>query len=152
MEGGRIVQVGTPAEIYEHPRSRFVSDFIGVSNFLPGRVVGVEGARLVVELPGPLRVRAAAGDAFAPGDAVEIAVRPEKIRLAVEPGPADNRVPGRIESLVYLGAVTYYYLRLPGELRLVVLEQNLARRPARAPGEAVDAVWDASSALALRRA
>jgi spermidine/putrescine ABC transporter ATP-binding subunit len=152
MEGGRIVQVGTPAEIYEHPRSRFVSDFIGVSNFLPGRVVGVDGARLVVELPGPLRVRAAAGDAFAPGDAVEIAVRPEKIRLAVEPGPADNRVPGRIESLVYLGAVTYYYLRLPGELRLVVLEQNLARRPARAPGEAVDAVWDASSALALRRA
>ena len=157
MEGGEIVQIGTPTEIYERPRSRFVSDFIGISNFLTGRLVAREGAAITVELPGALRVRAAAtdgpADRLALGDTVELAVRPEKIQLAAAAGTAANCVSGRVENVVYLGAVTYYYLRLPGDTRLVVMEQNQAPRPDTPPypvGATVYAAWDLESTLPLR--
>ena len=61
MESGAIVQIGTPSEIYERPRSRFVSDFIGISNFLAGRVVERRGDLVSVEV-GPFRLHAAGGD------------------------------------------------------------------------------------------
>jgi putrescine transport system ATP-binding protein len=86
---------------------------------------------------------------------VEIAVRPEKIRLSAEPPPDPNAVRGRIENVVYLGAVTFYYLGLAGGLRLVVMAQNQAVSPGGgglAVGEAVYAGWDAASALPLRGA
>jgi spermidine/putrescine ABC transporter ATP-binding subunit len=153
MEGGEIVQIGTPTEIYERPRTRFVSDFIGVSNFLAGRVVRRTGAAVAVEV-GAFHLLAAGGDGLAPGDAVEVAVRPEKIRLsAVAPAQA-NAVQGRIENVVYLGAVTFYYLRLPDDQRLVVMEQNQTPRGPGAGhpvGSTVFAGWDPEGTLPLRR-
>ncbi len=152
MEHGRIVQIGAPAEIYERPRTRFVSDFIGVSNFLPGTVVGGGERELTVELPGGVRVRALPADGLGVGDRVELAVRPEKIRLAEAPEPGANCVPGQVENVVYLGALTYYYLRLPGGTRLVALEPNRAPGaggPPAAVGRPVYACWDALSTLPL---
>ncbi len=154
MERGEIIQIGTPTEIYERPRSRFVTDFIGVSNFLEGRVVAVTAAGATIELPGGARVQAEGADHPAAGDRVEVAVRPEKIRLSDAPPPTVNSLEGRIENVVYLGAVTYYYLRMPGEARLVVMEQNQAGRDGRAGhaiGQAVYAGWDPASTLVLRR-
>jgi spermidine/putrescine transport system ATP-binding protein len=153
MEGGEIVQIGTPTEIYERPRSRFVSDFIGVSNFLTGRVVERSGASLTIEVGG-VRLQASGGDGLAPGDRVEIAVRPEKIRLSPHPPTRPNVMQGQIENVVYLGAVTFYYLRLAGEERLVVMEQNQTPRApgaGHAVGSVVYAGWDADSTLALRQ-
>jgi spermidine/putrescine ABC transporter ATP-binding subunit len=151
MESGAIVQIGTPSEIYEHPRSRFVSDFIGTSNFLAGRVVERRGDTVAVEV-GPFRFEAAGGDGLAPGDRVEIAVRPEKIRLSVEPPAQPNAVRGQIDHVVYLGAVTFYYMRLEGDLRLIVMEQNQAPRPEGdlTVGAIIHAGWDVASALPLR--
>jgi spermidine/putrescine ABC transporter ATP-binding subunit len=169
MERGEIVQIGTPGEIYEHPRSRFVSDFIGVSNFLAGRVVARDGGAVTIALDGAeagaVPLVAASADGLAPGDPVEVAVRPEKIRLAngsarradAPVGRADapvNIIAGRVENVVYLGAVTYYYLRIAGDQRLVVMDQNRGVQQAggtHAVGQAVDAIWDAASSLALRR-
>jgi len=158
MERGEIVQVGTPTEIYERPRSRFVSDFIGISNFLTGPVVAREAGILTVELPGALRVQVAAGDGrgdgLTVGETVELAVRPEKIQLAATAVPAANCVSGRVENVLYLGPVTYYYVRIAGDARLVVMEQNQAPGPASPPypvGVTVYAGWDADSTLLLRR-
>jgi spermidine/putrescine transport system ATP-binding protein len=153
MEGGEIVQIGTPTEIYERPRSRFVSDFIGISNFLAGRVVDRGDAMVTVEV-GALRVHAVGGDGLAQGDRVEVAVRPEKIRLSVEPLALPNCAQGRIENVVYLGAVTFYYLRLPGDARLIVMEQNQTPQPpgaGHAVGSTVYAGWEADSSLPLRQ-
>jgi len=148
MEHGVIVQSGTPTEIYERPRSRFISDFIGVSNFLPGRVVAVAAAGATIELPGGVRVQAEAADRLTPGDPVEVAGRPAQIRLGDVP-PADaNHLAGRVENVVYLGAVTYYYLRVAGDARLVVMEQN-ATGAVRAIGQTVHAAWDPASTLVL---
>jgi spermidine/putrescine ABC transporter ATP-binding subunit len=154
MERGDIVQIGTPAEIYERPRSRFVSDFIGISNFLPGRILARNGSELTVQVEGGLRLRAPAGADLEVGETVELAIRPEKLRMALGPVPAANTVPGRIENIVYLGAITYYYVRVEGDARLVVLEPNQSPTSARAPyppGQEVHVGWELESTLVLRR-
>jgi ABC-type Fe3+/spermidine/putrescine transport system ATPase subunit len=151
MEHGEIVQIGTPTEIYERPRSRFVSDFIGVSNILEGKVVGHGAGALVVELPSGTRVSATPVDGPGVGDRIEVAVRPEKMRLAETAGGSANWLQGAIENVVYLGAVTYYYVQT-ADARLVVMEQNRAPRPASAPspiGLPVHACWDVESTLVL---
>ena len=153
MENGEIIQIGTPTEIYERPRSRFVSDFIGVSNFLAGRVVEHRGETVSVEV-GAFRLQATGGDGLAPGDRVEVAVRPEKILLSADPPAHPNAVRGQIENVVYLGAVTFYHLRLEGDLRLVVMEQNQTPRPpgaGHAVGSTVYAGWATDSALPMRQ-
>jgi spermidine/putrescine transport system ATP-binding protein len=153
MEQGEIVQIGTPTEIYERPRSRFVSDFIGVSNFLAGRVVehAVEGILVELEDADECRLRVAGANSLRPGERVEVAVRPEKIRLVPARAPGTNALPGRVDNVVYLGAVTYYYVRVAANVRLTVMEQNQAPRSrgGYAVGDTVYAVWDAEGALPL---
>jgi len=151
MEHGEIVQIGTPTEIYERPRSRFVSDFIGVSNILEGKVVAHDAGALAVELSSGTRVSATPVEGVGAGDRLEIAVRPEKIRLSAVAGGSANCLPGTIENVVYLGAVTYYYVQT-ADARLVVMEQNRAPHLASAPsaiGQAVHACWDVASTLVL---
>jgi spermidine/putrescine transport system ATP-binding protein len=153
MEQGEIVQIGTPTEIYERPRSRFVSDFIGVSNFLAGRVVehAEEGVLVQLDEADQCRLWVPGANSLQPGDRVEVAIRPEKIRLVRPRAPGANALPGRVENVVYLGAVTYYYVRVAGGVRLTVMEQNQVPRSqgGYAAGDPVHAVWDAESALPL---
>jgi spermidine/putrescine ABC transporter ATP-binding subunit len=151
MEGGQIVQVGTPTEIYERPRSRFVSDFIGVSNILEGKVVSRGPGALVVGLASGAQVRAMPVEGPGAGDRIEVAVRPEKIRLSKAPEAPANALPGTVENVVYLGAVTYYYVQT-ADARLVVMEQNRVARPPSEPspvGRSVHACWDVESTLIL---
>jgi ABC-type Fe3+/spermidine/putrescine transport system ATPase subunit len=80
IQAGRIVQEGAPLEIYRHPRSRFVADFIGDMNFLSARVVASNGSGIVVEFCGEVAT-IEAGDAQ-PGTAVTLGIRPENLRLS----------------------------------------------------------------------
>jgi putrescine transport system ATP-binding protein len=111
MDRGRIVQVGTPAQIYESPVNRLVADFIGSVNLLEGRVVavGADGLTIRSELFG-CTIRAAHCPECAPGDTVWAAIRPEKIGLAgAVPGeaePGDNRLSGRVTEVAYMGDVS----------------------------------------------
>jgi putative spermidine/putrescine transport system ATP-binding protein len=102
---GRIEQVGTPAEIYEHPASVFIAGFVGTSNVLSG-----EAAVAITGSP----------DRFT--------VRPEKIRIA-EPdapvGDGDCSAEGTVRDVVYLGTTTRYIIALEAGVDLVVVEQNL---------------------------
>ena len=106
MSRGRIEQLGAPREIYDHPATRFVADFIGASTVLRGRAVAVD--RLA--MAGDASLRVAAGRALRVGEEVELAIRPERVRLA--PGPGDNVLDARIEGLVYQGAQTEVTARL----------------------------------------
>jgi ABC-type Fe3+/spermidine/putrescine transport system ATPase subunit len=96
MSAGRIEQIGTPREVYETPRTRFVADFIGASNLLAGVVEG-DAVRVG-------SVRLASGDTAAPGP-VTVLIRPERIRLvSAGAAPAGGTVlSGRIAEVVYLG-------------------------------------------------
>jgi spermidine/putrescine ABC transporter ATP-binding subunit len=142
MRDGVIEQIGPPAEIYEQPASRFVADFVGVSNFLSGRVLGRDGDDAIVETGGGLRL---AVRAARPPDAarVTVALRPESIALSAAIEEGLNRVAATIEQVVYRGLVSHYYLALADGRALVAFIQNGGDAPGDAfrPGMRVTASW-----------
>ncbi len=104
MREGRIMQVGTPTEIYDHPRSRYVADFIGDTNFLVGRVSGN-----TVLLEGNLRLSLPIRGLE--DSIVTLAVRPERASLSVDDG-----LPARVQQVVYMGTDTVYHVDLSGQV------------------------------------
>jgi spermidine/putrescine transport system ATP-binding protein len=144
MDAGRLVQLATPREIYEAPRTAFVADFVGVSNFLTGTVRGASNGRVAVELPGGWRLERAFRDAPAPGTAVRVAVRPEKVRLA----PAGGGLGGRLEDYVYLGSRVTLLVRLP-DGHVLQVEDPAVRRidGPTAIGGPLAVEWDAADCL-----
>jgi spermidine/putrescine ABC transporter ATP-binding subunit len=114
MGRGRIEQLGAPREIYERPANRFVADFIGASTVLRGRAV----ARDLVALAPGLTIRVAAGEALRAGEEVELAIRPERVRLAG--GPGEGTAEARVEGLVYQGSLTEVTARLGDGQRVLV--------------------------------
>src|SRR5215831_3660952 len=86
MDDGSIEQLGTPREIYEHPRTRFVAGFIGTSNLISGTASRVDGDRAVIEVsPDERIVVPVSGEGLTPGAPLELTVRPEKIEISVTP-------------------------------------------------------------------
>ncbi len=127
MNLGIIEQIGTPAQVYEMPRSPFVAAFIGDTNFLPGTIKSLTGdgyCSLVIE---DFAACEAYMDApFAEGAQVALSIRPEKLNIArerVEPGPRRNIVRGIVEDIIYMGSETKYWVRC-GKHRLHVLRQH----------------------------
>ncbi len=138
MNAGRVEQIGTAEEIYTRPRTRFVAEFIGTCNFLPGQVVSVGPEWLRVRAD-DLEVAAAPGDpAPAPGARGTISVRPEVIRIleaGAAPPPGASLVEGRVREITYLGAVRHYRVTLPSGRDLIVYQQSggVAPTPEDAP-------------------
>lgn len=125
MNAGRVLQVGTPVEIYERPSSRFVADFIGESNFLRGRVTEVGSGEVSVTLDGGFPVSVRCDLLPARGTEVTVAVRPEKIRIAPAEAPeANGLVRGRVEEVIYIGTDTFYVVRITDETVVRVRSQN----------------------------
>ena len=138
MNHGRVLQVGTPQEIYERPATRFVADFIGESNFLEGRVVACEGNRALVQI-GSIHTSVVSDHPLAIDQWVTLAVRPERIRLC----PC-GRSPwtGQVEELIYSGKETRYRVRLSPEVTLVVSSPGTNGIGV---GERVGVEWDEPS-------
>ena len=129
MRAGRIVQTGTPREIYETPANRFVADFIGSVNLLEGEIERREAGCVTVRVADIERVVrvAYAGDAAA-GAGCAIALRPEKLSLSrEEPLQVGNRVRGVIVDVAYLGASCIFRVRLPSGRLLQVTAANQRR-------------------------
>lgn len=117
LSKGRLEQVGAPEEIYEHPKSRFVADFIGESNLLSARVSAVDASGAVFDVSGLGRVQL---DGCAPvkmGLDVTLSVRPERIALHAD--YADKLGPARVFDRTYLGNAVEYHLRA-GDVTLTV--------------------------------
>ncbi|HZS33087.1 MAG TPA: ABC transporter ATP-binding protein [Methylomirabilota bacterium] len=117
MAGGRVVQVGPPADLYDRPATRFVAEFLGDSNLERGTVTGPAGdGRWRVDCGG-LALTAAAPRTWTPGSRVAVAVRPERVRVRRpgDPGPESpaNTCPGVIEEVIFRGALRRYRVRLP---------------------------------------
>ncbi|HET6649006.1 MAG TPA: ABC transporter ATP-binding protein [Candidatus Limnocylindria bacterium] len=131
---GRIEQVGTPADVYEHPTTTFVAGFVGTSNLLTG-----DAARAVIGRDGVYTVR------------------PEKIRLAdptVEPADDEGSAAGRIGEVVYIGPETRYIVELEIGGQLVVTQQNLETSSMEAletQGRPVRLIWKRRHVLSLAK-
>ncbi len=150
MHGGRIQQLGHPADIYERPTSRYVADFIGETNFLEGQITAVDGAWAQVLIDDQLALSAPAVAGLVSGAHVTVALRPEKLNVLAEPDSTRQCVPGRVEEVVYIGTDTRYIVRLTGRTRVVVRMQNLntGTTPYAHDAEVLVA-WEPSSARLL---
>jgi len=152
MSAGHVLQVDAPRAIYEHPATRFVADFIGVTNFLDGRLVSSDGREAVVEVDRVGALRAGPRPEMTAGQPVTVAVRPERMRLAAG-GNEDNGVAGTLEEIVFVGNDTHYFVRLGGGPRVMVREQNQVPTDQGVPfepGQSVTVAWAIASTTLLR--
>jgi putrescine transport system ATP-binding protein len=130
MNRGQVMQVGTPAEIYEFPQSRFVADFIGTTNLFEGTVSGHRPGHLLVNSPeAGCELIVDETGRFGSGQRVWVALRPEKIRLSKEPigGDRVNQVKGTVWELGYLGNRSTYRIKTDSGKLVTVFAQNERR-------------------------
>jgi len=124
MNHGRIVQLGTPEEVYNEPADAYVADFLGVSNLMDAAVeAGGNGRGSCRVRLGDFILDASAGRVDATG-AVKLAIRPERIDLHPHESTGSNRVPGMVERIVFLGSTTHIYVRLATGSALQALVRN----------------------------
>jgi spermidine/putrescine transport system ATP-binding protein len=127
MNGGHIEQLGEPADLYEHPRTEFVANFLGVSNLLPGTVETGDSVRLA---NGQL-LQVAPGIVSGKSRSVSVGIRPEKLHIG---GSETNRITGEIVDRAYVGVSTQYVLKTSmGEISVYVQGAG-----AHVPGEQLD--------------
>ena len=118
MHQGRLQQFGTPREVYARPANRVVADFMGLVNLLPGKVTAVDTV-----VAGPLTLRLSLPRDLTVGSSVDIAIRPEDIRLG------SDGIPARVEEQSYLGNLSEYHVALADGTRLRVQAPALAQFP-----------------------
>ncbi|WP_205908927.1 ABC transporter ATP-binding protein [Metarhizobium album] len=99
---GKIEQIGGPSDIYDHPKTQFVAEFIGETNLLSGKVSSASNGLLTVTLEGGQSIRVASAAALEPGKHVKISVRPERIELRSS-GEGQNELKVKISDIVYHG-------------------------------------------------
>lgn len=176
MEGGHVLQIGAPQEIYDKPNTRFVADFIGETNFIVGELTEQAGNRAFIELGGH-KLGAVLDDAeVAVGQRATVAIRPEKIHLIPSEGdfrPADEVdaapveqvlqrikddpdstvITGYIQRSIYIGTDTRYIVTLDNsEAEIVIRSQNFETNQAAAftEGQKVYLHWVDANARILR--
>ena len=149
MNRGKIVQIGTPHQIYEFPATRFVADFIGSVNLFEGQLVEDESDYVRVacsQLPVPIYVDH--GVSAAPDASLWVAIRPEKISLErQQPDSTDNWARGVIKDIAYMGDMSIFVVLLPDGREVRVTAANVARKSGETFtwDDEVYLSWDASS-------
>jgi putrescine transport system ATP-binding protein len=131
MNHGKLVQVAPPAVIYEQPASRYVAEFVGDVNILPARIESITPGLLTLrpEVAPDMPFHVTQECPAAVGDTVSLALRPEKLRVELEP-PADpnvNCLSGTIWDIGYLGDLSIYHVELADGSRIKAAKPNLTR-------------------------
>jgi len=129
MNEGKVLQVGTPHEIYEKPANDFVASFIGEANFIRGRVLDVEEkyASIDVEHLGTLHVYL--DKPVKTGDMINLTIRPEKIRITrdkpAQISEKSNLLYGRVEDLIYTGFQSKFFVQMNEKFNFKVFKQHI---------------------------
>lgn len=147
LHDGRLAQVGTPAELYERPASRYVAGFMGNDNVLPARVLSPgPPARLELDGIGPAEAAAAA-----PCGEIWIALRPERLRIAPGAAPGVNRACGAVAESAYFGDSADYSVRLASGAALQVTQPlgGGIGNGLLPPGTSVTVSWTADACVLL---
>lgn len=152
MHQGKIEQVGAPKEIYEHPRTPFVADFIGNTNLLSGEIAARDSSNLEIVTKTNLKIIVQKQEFNAISDSsisVVVSLRPEKIHLSLEvPSKEFNCFEGRLKQVMYLGTHVHYLVELLSGDRLTVSQPNTGNilSDVHAP---IYAYWAAGDCIAL---
>jgi ABC-type Fe3+/spermidine/putrescine transport system ATPase subunit len=124
MRKGRIMQVGTPNELYMEPKSIFVAHFIGESNFLEGYVVGMDEKAMTIKLRGDIEIQTARKDAKT-GERVILAIRPGLFLAEKGTVKAQNSIAGTVERITFEGTTVRYEIRLVNEDLIVTIRPSM---------------------------
>jgi ABC-type Fe3+/spermidine/putrescine transport system ATPase subunit len=124
MKKGKIVQIGTPQELYMNPNSLFVAHFIGESNFMEGTVTRPSDDSIEIELRGGFKVHASA-EGFKEGERVVLAVRPEVLTMEIGTLERENALIGNVEKITFEGTLMRYEIRLSSQDTVVVNRPSL---------------------------
>jgi spermidine/putrescine transport system ATP-binding protein len=143
MNAGKIVQIGTPRQVYEEPADTYVADFLGAANLMEVEVVSVGSLRI-----GDFALASQRCEATAAGTAHAV-IRPERVRIEVHGSAGENRVPAMVERVVFLGSATQVLLRLAPGIPLQALMQNDGSRPELAQGSPVNVYLPADALRVL---
>ncbi len=175
MDQGKVLQVGTPEEIYETPATQFVADFIGETNFIRGNVLSSNGKYITVKLDETTTMKAVSDQPVADNQEVLIALRPEKINVFAAKGtiqydegssestedykkallrdPNINLMRAKVLQDVYIGTDTRYSLDIPGNQDIVARVQNFGLRSDTyfTSGQEINIFWNAENARVLTK-
>jgi len=143
MNEGKIEQMGSPIQIYEHPKTAFVANFLGQTNLFEGTVAGIEGDELAVKVKDTT--------IFVPLSSTEIrsgrivfGVRPEKVKIVDQgkPGLPKNQINGSIKLTAFVGVSTQYEVITNWGQEISAFEQNIDPSDLGRPGQAVTLAWE----------
>ena len=150
MREGRIVQVGSPQELYDRPNSRYVADFVGTSNFFEGRIEDVSGGTAFFATSAGLTLKGRVSEGLGAGDSGCLSIRPEQIRLGHE--AAEGSFAVTVQNRIFLGEHTEYLVRHEGLGSIIVLAPRQAEHGARGfeTGERAHISWGGNAALILK--
>jgi iron(III) transport system ATP-binding protein len=148
---GRIVQMGPPAALYRSPRSKFVAEFLGETNFLPGTVLGADGGATVRVQTTAGMLRSSMAEGRTTGDRLTVSVRPEALHMAdaahaAQMAPDAPALRGTVAETVYLGEMAQHRVECAGAV-VKVFEMNPRRASRR--GEAVVLTADPEQVVLL---
>ena len=122
MRDGKIRQIGSPRQIYDHPAERFVAHFIGETNFIEAELLGVSNGVGRVRFPSGVEAPASVPDSSIDIGKVSVVIRPEHAELTSDAAGAPLQ--GTVENIVYFGTDTHYHLRLADDTKFVARLQN----------------------------
>jgi len=123
MNGGKILQLGGPEEIYEQPANRFVADFIGETNFMDGKVAELSDEKAHIFIDDQVRIGVLRTKPVELDQDVTVAVRPEKLSVSTEK-KREVDIPGVVEEVIYIGTDIRYLVRISDKTTLGIREQN----------------------------
>lgn len=152
MSKGRVLQVGTPEEVYEYPCNRFVADFIGSTNLFDGRL-SIDERDHCAAATGIGEIRVGYGVSGTLNMPLSISVRPEKIEISKnKPVTADNLFTGRVKEIAYFGSYNTYIVEATDGSRVKITEANTSRQEHSdiTWEDSVYFWWDNSAAVVLR--
>jgi spermidine/putrescine transport system ATP-binding protein len=152
MNGGLVEQIDSPREIYEHPTTPFVADFVGILNALDVRVDEVIGGTALMRVGTRERILVRTGEPSMPaGASLTIAVRPERVRLADgDVGDEESALGGTVRQVVYLGTLTQFHVDTSLGAPLIAHRLSDGRTAAIGEGDRVTLTWDLDDAAILR--
>lgn len=151
MEAGKIVQVGSPREIYEQPRTEFVARFMGQSNILKGQVRQSGPREIEVETESGLSLTLPVASHIPVGEKLTLQLRAERVHVYSESAPPEKKLtfPGVIDRTIYAGDAVYYYIRLKNGELILAMHPTTGVTPL-ARGTAVAIGFNAEDCILLR--
>jgi spermidine/putrescine ABC transporter ATP-binding subunit len=145
---GRIMQVGSPDDLYNYPENRFVADFIGETNFLTGEIVSQKEQACAIKLDETTTMNGLFRDTFsAPEKWATYSLRPEKVLVGEGAKQVENSFEGTVKEFLYLGEFTKYRIALSPSIELTVKATNRKGRKLLAKGEKTTVGWEREEML-----